>query len=268
MTPLVASELDKLRSSGALALIVLVGLLAVAGSSALAAKDLDDRAPVSPRGANYELRTDRETSPATRAEVRRDALARWTVLGLIALIAGIVSVGGEFQNGTAAATFLATPRRARVLAAKALACALIFLPLSLGGAAINGAIVGFGASGSLELSTLELVELVSGGAFTVLVLLGAGIGLGALVPRPARAIILAVGVLALLEPALIPPLDDWGGASYLPSSTLAAVTQTDPATGVAARDLASPGAGAAGALFYAALLGVGGGLVLERRDVG
>lgn len=267
MTPLVVSELRKLRSSRTLALIVLVGLLAVAGSSALAARQLDERPAVSPQGANYELRTDAETSPPTRAEELRGALARWTLLGLLALIAGIVSVGGEFQHGTAAATFLVTPRRARVLAAKALACALIFLPLSLGAAAMNVAIVQSSASGSLGLSTLELVGLVSGGVFTVLVLLAAGIGLGALVPRPARAITVAVVALALVEPALIPPLDDWGGAGYLPSSSLAAVTQADPATGVAAGDLLSPGAGAVVALFYAAVLVLSGGLALERRDV-
>lgn len=269
MRPLVASELDKLRSSGMLARLVAVSVAAVIAVVGLSvSQGIGEPDSVAPNAANYEVRTDEETAPDDRQTEVREALTRWTVLGLVALLVGIFSLGGEFQTGTATATFLASPRRTRVLVAKCLAGLSVFVPLGFTAAAINSGMVLAWLDGPLGFSTPEVLFLAAGGVLMVALSFVAGLGLGAIVRRPARATVLALVIVAVVEPALIPATSDWGGASYLPTSALAGIIQAPSGTGFAAHDLLPPGAGAALAVSYAGLLAAGGALAIERVDVG
>jgi hypothetical protein len=71
-------------------------------------------------------------SPAKGSGELRDALLGSTSLGLFAvLLLGVVAATSEFHHATVTSTFLATPRRGRVLAAKAAACALVAPPVAV-----------------------------------------------------------------------------------------------------------------------------------------
>ncbi len=62
----------------------------------------------------------------------RDALLGSAGIGsLPLLVLGVLAVTGEFHHRTATSTFLVTPRRWRVIAAKAIACTLIAVPIGV-----------------------------------------------------------------------------------------------------------------------------------------
>lgn len=61
-----------------------------------------------------------------------DALLGAAGLGTVpVLLIGVLCVAGEFHHQTATGTFLVTPRRSRVLAAKTLACVLAAAPIAI-----------------------------------------------------------------------------------------------------------------------------------------
>lgn len=267
MKPLVAAEFEKLRSTGAVVRLVAFSLVAVLAVTLLSvSKGIADADPVSPTGADYTVKTDADTGPDTRDDKIRNALTQWTALGLVALVMGIFSLAGEVQTGTATSTFLAAPRRGDVLAAKALAALLVLVPTSLAAAALDTAIVFLGVDGPLNLSVLQLVGLAAGGTLMIALSLIAGLGLGAIVRRPAWAIVSAVVVIAVAEPALVPRIGD-EAAGYLPTAALAAIVQASPTTGFATGKLLSPAAGVVVGLGYAAVLMVLGTRALRRTDI-
>ena len=129
-------------------------------------------------------------------EDQRSAIAVGSFAGVFAALAGIMLVTSEYRYGTIQPTFLFTPRRMRVLAAKLLAGALAGVAFGIVGAAL-----GFGI-GYACLAGRGIDYALSGGQ-TALVLLGTvaitalwgaiGVGFGALLRNQVGAII---GLLA------------------------------------------------------------------------
>jgi ABC-2 type transport system permease protein len=71
-------------------------------------------------------------APARGTAELREALLASTGLGTFAvLMLGVVAATSEFHHATVTSTFLVTPRRSRVLAAKAAACGLVAPPIAL-----------------------------------------------------------------------------------------------------------------------------------------
>jgi ABC-type transport system involved in multi-copper enzyme maturation permease subunit len=142
---------------------------------------------------------------------------------LLTLSVGVMMVGSEYRHKTITATFLGTPRRATVMAAKTVA--LLFIGgfyglLSLVGSVSAGALV-LSARGHEPFSDPEIWRTL---ALALLVLgLWALIGLGAgiLIPNQVAALLIAIGVAWIVEPivAAVLPLTDWGAeiVPYLPS---------------------------------------------------
>ena len=132
-----------------------------------------------------------------------------SVLVLLAL--GVLSTAGEWTHGSVQTTYLLEPRRARVLAAKALAVAAIGAVVAAVAAGLAAAVLAlFGPAVPFAgIGWTVLVVAIAGAAFT---LIGAGVG-AALGNTPAAltgVYLLNLGVLPLLQtfkPALADKID-------------------------------------------------------------
>jgi ABC-2 type transport system permease protein len=191
---------------------------------------------------------------------------------LLTLVVGVMSIGSEYRHKTITSTFLSTPKRVRVMAAKVISLlgigafyGVVFLVGSVfvGGAAI--AIKGFSPvpeTGPIA-RALGLSLLVLG--LWALVGLGAGI----LIPNQVAAILIAVGAAWIVAPLLgfLLSLFSWGQTivPYLPSqATSAMVGQVNTSTTV---HLLTWWAGALVLVAYAAVLAGIGSVLTVRRDV-
>lgn len=114
MTALVGAELLKLRTTRAWIgyVLGLVALTAIGAATQIQAAD------------TFELEG---------TEFQRDLYAPAAVAGLIAFLLGITAVTWEWRHGTITPTFLATPRRERVVVAKVLSASLVGLVLAIVG---------------------------------------------------------------------------------------------------------------------------------------
>lgn len=132
---------------------------------------------------------------------------------LVALAVGVLAVSSEFRHHTITGSFLRTPRRSRVLAAKAMTAALvggamaglnlvIVLTVGLAGGAVSPGLL----NGDVVLRVLGLLL-----AYPLYGLLGAG--LAALLPNQTIAVVVPLAWLLFLENwvvnALAPRLAPW-----------------------------------------------------------
>ncbi|MEP7192849.1 MAG: ABC transporter permease [Actinomycetota bacterium] len=191
---------------------------------------------------------------------------------LLTLVIGVMSIGSEYRHKTITSTFLATPKRVRVMVAKVLSLmgigvfyGLVFLIGSVGVGATVIAIKGFSPipeAGAIS-RTLGLSLLVLG--LWALVGLGAGI----LIPNQVAAILITVGAAFILEPLLgfLLGLVSWGKSivPYMPSqATSAMVGQINTSTTF---QLLTWWSGALVLVAYAAVLAGIGSMLTVRRDV-
>ena len=206
------------------------------------------------------LSTD-ELSLATLNQQR--SLAQFAAVGaIIALIVGIVLAAGEYAHGTIAHTFLVSPVRLRVVAAKLIA----------------GAIVGVLVTGFAELVTWTIAAAwISGRSVpflldsrpvldTYLGILGAGalaavlgVGLGAVLRRQTAAIVIALIWLLVGEPVL----SIAGIQEYAPGHAIAAVA----VAGERSSELLGLWPGLLVALVYGIAFAGAGAVAMERTDV-
>lgn len=149
---------------------------------------------------------------------------------LLTLTIGVMQIGSEYRHKTITSTFLGTPRRARVMAAKIIALlgiGAIYGVISLVGAVIAGSIVlharGFAPFPEAGVfRTLALALLVLG--LWALIGLGAGI----LIPNQVAALLISIGVAWIVEPLAGFGLSFWTWGRehivpYLPSQATSAM---------------------------------------------
>jgi ABC-2 type transport system permease protein len=141
------------------------------------------------------------------------------------LIVGIMLMAGEFRHGTATATFLASPIRSRVLAAKLIAAALLGALLAVPASALA---LGVGLPW-LDAKNVDLGAHVDDIAITLAGGVGAlvlyaliGVGLGALVRNQTAAISAALIWTFIVEGAVTAFADNIG--RWLPGAAAAAMT--------------------------------------------
>ena len=223
MSPaLVRSELRKITSTrlwwGLLAGAVLYSLVQAGANAAVAGMDPGAGQP--------------PTAPLDTAEAIRTVYASSAFQGgyIFAMILGITGMTGEYRYRTITPTFLATPRRPRVVLGKmgahllvgiAFGIAAVVAALLAGGVVIvvRGHDLGYGADRlwpSIGLAVLAI------GLWTLL-----GIGIGTLIRNQVAAVLVAVFVTFLLEPLATFILSANGLDSvvkWLPTNASAALT--------------------------------------------
>jgi ABC-2 type transport system permease protein len=190
-----------------------------------------------------------------------------TLLSGAALLLGILGMAGEFRHQTVTQTFLVTPDRGRVVAAKLVAYPLAGITLTLSILAFTAAVAaGWLAAEGITPSLVGAVGVALGqvllGAVLAAGLCGlVGVGLAALIRNQVAALV-GVAVWALVVEGLLMSLlnapSSW--AKWLPSAAAGALT--NPGGGHLSR--------LAGALLlasYALALAAAGTRLVVRRDI-
>jgi ABC-2 type transport system permease protein len=186
-----------------------------------------------------------------------------TLLSGAALLLGILGMAGEFRHQTVTQTFLVTPDRGRVVAAKLVAYPLAGIALALTILAVTATVAtawlaAKGITPSLLDARLGRVLL---GAFLAAGLCGlVGVGVAALVRNQVAALVGVVVWVLLVEGLLMSLLHAPSLARWLPSAAAAALT--NPGGGQLSR--------VAGSLLlagYALALALVGTRLVVRRDI-
>ena len=187
-----------------------------------------------------------------------------TLLSGAALLLGILGMAGEFRHQTVTQTFLVTPDRGRVVAAKLAAYPLAGIALALAIVAFTAAVAtGWLAAKGITPSLLDarLARVLVGAVLAAGLCALVGVGVAALVRNQVAALV-GVAVWVLVVEGLLMSLLSIPSslAKWLPSAAAAALT--NPGGGHLSR--------AGGALLlagYALALALAGTRLVVRRDI-
>jgi ABC-2 type transport system permease protein len=198
----------------------------------------------------------------TTVEDQRQVLSLGSLAGVFSALAGVLLITSEYRYGTIRPTFLFTPRRERVLAAKLAAGLLAGLVFGIIGEGV-GFVIGYvilDARGiSFVLSGNQVALLVLGTLASTALWGAMGVGLGAILRNQVGAVItlLAWGfVVDNLLFGLVPSV-----GRFTPTRA------QDAFIGMTSTHLLSPAAGGLVLLAWTAVLAVIGLPLVTRRDV-
>ena len=191
---------------------------------------------------------------------------RGDILGtLFAALVGAMSITAEFRHGTIRPTFLATPRRGRVVAAKVEASMLIGTAFGLFAAAVaaGGGTAALALRGvEMKLDAGDYALMLAGGASAAALWAAIGVGLGAVVRNQVPTLVGICAWLLFVEGLLVGDL--FGGrlgeiARFMPGALAKAASGQNP--------LLAPGPGLFLLALYAATAALAGWVATTRRDV-
>jgi ABC-2 type transport system permease protein len=192
------------------------------------------------------------------------APVRHTLLAGAALLLGILGMTGEFRHHTVTQTFLVTPDRGRVVAAKLVAYPLAAIALALTTMAVTAAVAaGWLAAKGITPSLLDArLGRVVGVALLAAGLCGlVGVGVGALVRNQVAALVGTLVWVLVVEGLLMSLLHAPSLGKWLPSAAAKAAI-TSPGGAQLSR--------LAGTLLlagYALALALAGTRLVVRRDI-
>jgi ABC-2 type transport system permease protein len=184
---------------------------------------------------------------------------------LFAALLGAISITGEYRHGTIRPTFLAMPRRGRVVAAKVGVSILMGAAFGLAGSVV--AVVS--GTAALEARGVEIVVgdgdyalLLAGWAAAAALWAAIGVGLGAIIRSQVPALVGISAWILFVEEILMGDVADVAAiAKYGPGAAAAAISGQDPET------LVAPAVGLVLLALYAAGASVVGSVATTSRDV-
>ncbi|WP_375002597.1 hypothetical protein [Aeromicrobium sp. CTD01-1L150] len=253
MRPLIAAELHKLRSTRLWLWLLLASMALTALYATLLIGFSDDPDTIT---ASLHTATGQQTL---------FSVASGGANTLVAVLAAI-GITGEFRHRTATATFLTTPRRGKVVAAKlatyagvgvgyAVACLVVVVAIAwpwLAAKDIDLSLLGDGLPGTYAGVVADVT------IFGVI-----GVGLGALLRNQVATVVGLLVYRFVAEPILttVPALSQ--ATAYLPGSASAALTQVSLST----QDYLDPWLGGLVLAGYGLLFAIVGARVSMRRDI-
>jgi ABC-type transport system involved in multi-copper enzyme maturation permease subunit len=186
---------------------------------------------------------------------------------LFAALLGALSITAEFRHGTIRPTLIATPRRARVIAAKVMASALAGVAVGLLAEALTAGAeaAGLAARGiNIELGASEYAQLLAGGAVAAGLFAAIGVGIGAIVRNQVAAVVGLCVWLLFIEPILLGDVP--AAAKFAPGASAGAISGAIQSQ--IADALVTPALGVLLLAAYAAAASAAGAIATTRRDVG
>ena len=184
---------------------------------------------------------------------------------LFAALLGALSITSEIRHGTIRPTFLVTPARGRVVAAKLWASALLGAGFGLVASALAAAV----GTAALRVRGIDVrlgsgdYELLLAGSVAAAALCAAiGVGVGAVVRQQVPTVVGLSAWLLFVEGLLVGDVTGVGDVGrFAPGAAAAAITGQDPET------LLAPAVGLLLLTVYAAVAAAAGSLLTARRDV-
>jgi ABC-2 type transport system permease protein len=184
---------------------------------------------------------------------------------LFAALVGALSITTEFRHGTIRPTFLVTPRRSRVVAAKVWASTLTGAGFGLAASALAAGV----GTASLRMRGIDVqldggdyALLLAGGTAAAALWAAIGVGLGAVLRNQVPTLVGICAWLLFVEGLLV---GDVAGVAdvgrFAPGALGEAISGQDPGT------LLAPGLAAVLLTVYAAAAAIAGSLATTRRDV-
>jgi ABC-2 type transport system permease protein len=181
---------------------------------------------------------------------------------LFAALLGAISITAEIRHGTIRPTFLVTPDRGQVVAAKLTASTLIGAGFGLAasalGAGVGAAMLGLRGIG-VDLDGGDYALLVAGGAAASALMAAIGVGVGAIVRDQVPTMIGITAWLLFVEGLFGGELADV--SKFAPGTLGTAISGQEPDT------LLAPAISVLLLALYAAAAAVAGSLATSRRDV-
>jgi ABC-2 type transport system permease protein len=208
-----------------------------------------------------------ETERLSDAKVQLMVLGRGEFLGvLFAALLGALSMTAEIRHGTIRPTFLFSPRRARVVAAKM----SVSVGIGAGFGLVSGVVAVVAGTAALQARGIELqldrgdyALLIAGATAAAALWAAIGVGVGAVVRNQIPTLIGLCAWLLFVEGLLAGDVGSLGDVGrFLPGSAAAAISGQDPGT------LLAPTSGLVLLAVYAAAAAVVGASATSRRDVG
>jgi ABC-2 type transport system permease protein len=201
-------------------------------------------------------------APATQSQ----AVAHLSLVSLFSLVFGILAVAGEYRQRTITDTFLSSPRRGRVIAAKLVIYGALGAMAGVMGAALAvlTASIWWGAKGaSFDLGNADMWRTIAGGILANALYAAIGVGVGALIRNLTAAILIAVGWIAIVE-GIVGQLVGTEIAKWLPFTAARALSL---AGGTLDTGLLSRGLGGVVVAAYAVVFAVAALFSTLKRDV-
>jgi ABC-2 type transport system permease protein len=184
---------------------------------------------------------------------------------LFAALLGVLSITGEIRHGTIRPTFLVTPERGRVVAAKVGVSALAGAGFGLAASALAAG-VGAAALGvrgiDVRIDGGDVALLIAGGAAAAALWAAIGVGVGAVLRSQVPTVVGISAWLLFVEGLLAGDAAVVGDAGrFAPGAAAAAISGQDPGT------LLAPALGALLLALYAVAAAAAGWVATTRRDV-
>ena len=190
---------------------------------------------------------------------------------IFAIILGILIMSGEFRHGTAVATFLAAPKRERVLFVKlgvAAFAGALFQIISAAISVVAGVVTLSFYEDVAEPSDQVFINLFLAALLSGAILGLVGVAIGSLIRNQLIAIVSTLVWLFVLEPIILLVFVDAG--KWLPTGAITGMLALEfesEALGVSTADYLSPGISALVLLGYGAVFAMLALVTSMRRDI-